>query len=93
MAVLAAFTILCGILYPLAVTGISQLLFHDKANGSIIEVDGVKYGCELLGQEFTGKEYMWGRIMSTNTETFTDEKRKCHDIRRSLQQITGKPGL
>ena len=74
MAVLAAFTILCGILYPLAVTGISQLLFHDKANGSIIEVDGVKYGCELLGQEFTGKEYMWGRIMSTNTETFTDEK-------------------
>ena len=74
LAVLAAFTILCGILYPLAVTGISQLLFHDKANGSIIEVDGVKYGCELLGQEFTGKEYMWGRIMSTNTETFTDEK-------------------
>ena len=49
LAVLAAFTILCGILYPLAVTGISQLLFHDKANGSIIEVDGVKYGCELLG--------------------------------------------
>ena len=74
LAVLAAFTILCGILYPLAVTGISQLLFHDKANGSIIEVDGVKYGSELLGQEFTGKEYMWGRIMSTNTETFTDEK-------------------
>ena len=74
LVVLAAFTILCGILYPLAVTGISQLLFHDKANGSIIEVDGVKYGCEFLGQEFTGKEYMWGRIMSTNTETFTDEK-------------------
>lgn len=76
LAILVAFTILCGILYPLAVTGISQLLFEDKADGSIIEVDGVKYGSALLGQKFTGMEYMWSRVMSTNTETFTDEEGK-----------------
>ena len=41
------FSVVCGILYTGAVTGLAQLLFPDKANGSIIEVDGKKYGCEL----------------------------------------------
>lgn len=66
-------TIVCGVLYPLLITGISQLFFKDKANGSIIEVDGKKYGSTLLAQEFTGDEYMWGRIMNIDTGTFTDE--------------------
>ena len=38
-----AMTIICGVLYTIAVTGISQLFFHDKANGSVIEIDGKKY--------------------------------------------------
>ena len=46
------FSVVCGILYTGAVTGLAQLLFPDKANGSIIEVDGKKYGCELLGQQY-----------------------------------------
>ena len=66
-------TIVCGVIYPLFITGISQLFFKDKANGSIIEVDGKKYGSTLLAQEFTGDEYMWGRIMNIDTSTFTDE--------------------
>lgn len=66
-------TLLCGVIYPLIVTGLSQLFFKDNANGSIIEVDGVKYGSELLGQQYTGDEYMWGRIMNVNTGMFTDE--------------------
>ena len=44
------FTLLCGVVYTGAVTGVAQLIFPDKANGSIIEVDGKKYGCDLLGQ-------------------------------------------
>lgn len=56
-----AMTIICGVLYTIAVTGISQFFFHDKANGSVIEIDGKKYGCELLAQQFTGDEYMWGK--------------------------------
>ncbi|MRM89101.1 potassium-transporting ATPase subunit KdpC [Faecalicatena contorta] len=70
---LVIFSVLCGVIYPWLMTGISQLFFKDKANGSIIEVDGVQYGSELLGQQFTGYEYMWGRIMNINTETFTNK--------------------
>lgn len=66
-----AMTLICGVFYTAVVTGASQLFFSDKANGSIIEIDGKKYGCELLAQEFTGEEYMWGRIM--NVSAFTDQ--------------------
>lgn len=47
---LSIFTLLCGVIYTGVVTGFAQLIFPDKANGSIIEVDGKKYGCDLLGQ-------------------------------------------
>lgn len=67
-------TIVCGVIYPLAVTGISQLFFKDKANGSIIEVDGKKYGSKLLGQKFTGDKYLWGRVMYDNTGIYQDEE-------------------
>lgn len=66
-------TILCGVIYPLAVTGISQLFFKDKANGSILEANGVKYGSTLLGQQYTSDNYLWGRIMNIDTDTFTDK--------------------
>jgi len=65
--------IICGLIYPVFITGASQLLFKDKANGSIIEVNGKKYGSVLLAQEFTGDEYLWGRVMNLDTSTFTDE--------------------
>ncbi|WMJ90429.1 potassium-transporting ATPase subunit KdpC [Anaerocolumna sp. MB42-C2] len=65
-------TLLCGIIYPLLITGISQIFFKDKANGSLIQVNGVKYGSELLGQQYTGDNYLWGRIMNINTGLFTD---------------------
>lgn len=67
------FSILCGILYTGAVTGLAQLLFSDKANGSIIEVDDKKYGCELLGQQYTDNAHMWGRIMNIDVSTYKDE--------------------
>lgn len=66
-------TVVCGILYPLLITGIAQVFFKDKANGSIVTVNGVSYGSELLGQQFTGNEYLWGRIMNVDTKTFTDK--------------------
>ncbi|MBC8531329.1 potassium-transporting ATPase subunit KdpC [Gehongia tenuis] len=70
---LLIFSLLCGGIYTLAVTGVGQLLFPYQANGSIIEVDGRKYGSALLGQQFTDEKHMWGRIMNVDTETFTDE--------------------
>ena len=70
------FTLLCGVIYTGVVTGIAQLIFLDNANGSIIEVDGKKYGCELLGQQYTDESHMWGRIMNIDVSTYTDENGK-----------------
>lgn len=68
-----AMTVICGMIYTAIISGIGTLLFSDKANGSIIEVDGVKYGSELLAQQFADEKHMWGRIMNLNTTTFQDE--------------------
>ncbi len=73
---LLIFTLVCGVFYTAAVTGLSQLLFSNKANGSIIEVDGKKYGSELLAQQYTDDAHMWGRIMNIDTGTFTDASGK-----------------
>lgn len=55
------FTILLGIGYPLVVTGIGQVAFADKANGSRVSVDGKEVGSSLLGQTFTKAKYFHGR--------------------------------
>ncbi len=70
------FTVLCGVIYTAAVTGIALLIFPDQANGSIIEVDGKKYGSALLGQQYTDRAHMWGRIMNLDVSTYQDEDGK-----------------
>ena len=54
-------TFVCGIVYPLAMTGISQIIFPYTANGSIIEKNGQAVGSELIGQEFKSDKYFSGR--------------------------------
>ncbi|MEG0570438.1 MAG: potassium-transporting ATPase subunit C [Oscillospiraceae bacterium] len=73
---LLIFTFICGILYTCVVTGIGQLFFKDKANGSIIEVDGKKYGSQLLAQQYEDENHMWGRVMNLDVSTFKDEDGK-----------------
>lgn len=70
------FTLLCGVVYTGAATGLAQLLFPYQANGSIIEVNGVRYGSELLGQYYTDDAHLWGRIMVLDTTTYRDENGK-----------------
>jgi len=50
------FSVLLGLVYPLVVTGIAQVAFNDKANGSVVEVDGEPVGSSLMGQAFTDAE-------------------------------------
>jgi K+-transporting ATPase ATPase C chain len=54
-------TILTGLIYPLVMTGTAQLIFHSKANGSLITKDGKVIGSELLGQNFDSSIYFWSR--------------------------------
>lgn len=58
---LLLFTLLCGILYPLLVTGIAQLAFPRQANGSLIQAGNRLAGSTLVGQSFTDPRYFWGR--------------------------------
>jgi len=62
---LFVFTILTGVIYPLGVTGITQLLFPAQANGSIIMKDGRAAGSALIGQPFDDPKYFWGRLSAT----------------------------
>lgn len=59
-----ATTVLLGIAYPLVVTGLAQVLFHDKANGQLIEVNGKLVGSRIIGQAFTGPTYFHPRPSS-----------------------------
>ncbi|QPQ30050.1 potassium-transporting ATPase subunit KdpC [Lysinibacillus sp. JNUCC 51] len=65
--------VLCGFIYPFAVTALAQGLFHHKANGSLIETDGETVGSELIGQTFTAPQYFWGRVSSVNYNVYTKE--------------------
>lgn len=63
--VFAALTFVCGVLYPLVVTGAAQTLFPRQANGSIIIEDGQEVGSSLIGQPFRDPKYFWSRPSAT----------------------------
>ena len=58
-------TIVTGIIYPLLVTGVAQLAFPEKANGSLIRREGGYAGSDLIGQSFEDPKYFWGRLSAT----------------------------
>lgn len=66
--------VITSLIYPAVITAAARAMFPDQATGSIIVGnDGKRYGSELLAQEFTGENYMWGRIMNVDTAIFTGE--------------------
>jgi K+-transporting ATPase ATPase C chain len=63
---LVAMTVITGVAYPLIVTGISQVLFRDQANGSLIVRNEKVVGSSLIGQPFSDPKYFWGRPSATS---------------------------
>lgn len=61
VALLLAMTVITGVIYPVAVTAIAQVVFPSQANGSLIVVDGKTVGSSLIGQAFSDDKYFWGR--------------------------------
>lgn len=63
-------TVITGVLYPLAATGLARLIFPQQANGSLIVKDGKPVGSVLIGQSFTDPKYFWGRPSATSPNAY-----------------------
>jgi len=65
LMIFIALSLLVGIMYPLIVTGVAQLIFPVQANGSLMAREGKPIGSELIGQPFEDPKYFWGRPSAT----------------------------
>jgi K+-transporting ATPase ATPase C chain len=70
LVLLVLLSLLTGIAYPLIVTGISQVAFRDKANGSLIMRDGKPIGSRLIGQPFADPKHFWSRASGTSPNPY-----------------------
>ncbi len=70
-----AMFIICGLFYPLVMTGLSQLIFPHQSNGSLVEYEGKIVGSKIIGQDFTDNKLFHSRPSAVNYNTYTDKSK------------------
>lgn len=93
--------LILGLIYPLAITGISQILFPKEANGDLIIVDGKVVGSEMIGQNFTSPKYFHGRPSAVDYNASTSggsnfgptNKKLIDRVKETIKQIRNENEL
>ena len=84
------FIILTGVAYPLFITVISQTVFKDEANGSLLTKNGKVFGSKLLAQEFKGRQYFWPRPSTANYDSSSSSASNLSPDSKSLHEMIVK---
>ncbi len=87
ITLLAFLTVITGVIYPLTVTGLAQVLFPHQANGSLIVMDGKTYGSELIGQQFDDPKYFWGRPSAAGYNAAASSGSNLGPMNPSLEEV------
>ena len=87
ITLLALLTVITGVIYPLTVTGLAQVLFPHQANGSLIVMDGKTYGSELIGQQFDDPKYFWGRPSAAGYNAAASSGSNLGPMNPSLEEV------
>jgi len=96
----AVLAVLTGLVYPLVITGVAQVAFRDKADGSLVQADGRTVGSSLIGQEWNGPEWFYGRPSATGYDASASSgsnlgplsRALADDIRKRIQAVMAVDG-
>lgn len=99
--VLVIFTVMLGLVYPLVITGISQIAFSGQSNGNLIKENGIVVGSLLIGQDFSSPQYFHGRPSAIDYNSSTssgsnlgpDSQKLINNVTERIQELKSENSL